>query len=144
MSDIKIIKGEVFKDYRGQINSLNHFHFENIRRTYVIYHPDASIIRGWHGHQYERKWFYCIKGIFTLALVKIDHWENPSKNLEPEIFTLNENESQIICVPQGYANCIKAKQPDSIIQVFSDKILDDALQDSWRYDNSMWVDWSKY
>jgi dTDP-4-dehydrorhamnose 3,5-epimerase len=28
--------------------------------------------------------------------------------------------------------------------VFSGKILEEALLDSWRYDKNMWVDWSKY
>ena len=28
--------------------------------------------------------------------------------------------------------------------VLSDKILSEALEDSWRYDKDMWVDWSKY
>ena len=61
MSDIKVIQGEIFCDERGVINSLNEFHFENVRRTYVIHHPNPSVVRGWHAHQNERKWFYCIK-----------------------------------------------------------------------------------
>jgi hypothetical protein len=30
------------------------------------------------------------------------------------------------------------------MEVFSDKTLDEALGDSWRYDKDMWVDWSQY
>lgn len=144
MSEIKIIQGEIFNDHRGQISSLNNFHFEGVRRCYIIHHPDASVVRGYHAHQFERKWFYCIKGAFTLALVKIDNWENPSKDLVPEIFELSDKQSCIICVPAGYANCLKAHTPDSIMEVFSDKTLDEALGDSWRYDKDMWVDWSQY
>ena len=144
MSDIQVIRGEIFRDERGQISSLNEFHFEGVKRTYIIHHPDASVIRGWHAHQFERKWFYCIKGAFSVALVKIDNWENPSQELPAEVFRLTENDSRLVCVPAGYANCLKAHEADSIMQVYSDKILSEALGDSWRYDKSMWVDWSAF
>ena len=84
MSDIKVIDGEIFRDARGQISSLNSLEFEGIERCYFIHHPDISVVRGWHGHQFEKKWFYCVKGSFTLAFVKPDNWENPSTNLEAE------------------------------------------------------------
>lgn len=141
MSEIKVIQGEVFRDERGQICLLNEFHFEGVKRTYIIHHPDASVVRGWHAHQHERKWFYCIKGRFSVALVKVDDWNNPSPSLEAEVFHLDENDSKIVCVPAGYANCQKALEDGAIMQVFSDKILQEALGDSWRYDKSMWYQW---
>lgn len=142
-SEIKIIEGEIFNDERGRINSLNNFHFEGVRRCYIIHHPNTSVVRGWHGHQHERKWFYCTKGEFTLALVKVDNWENPSPTLKAEIFHLDENHSQLVCVPAGYANCLKTNVPGSIMTVYSDKTLEEAVLDSWRYDKHMWVDLSK-
>ena len=141
MSEIKVIPGEIFKDERGQISSLNEFHFEGVKRTYIIQHPDSSVIRGWHAHQYERKWFYCIKGKFSVALVKVDNWEVPSPTLKAEVFHLDENDSKIVCVPAGYANCLKAMENGAIMQVFSDKTLQEALGDSWRYDKSLWHNW---
>lgn len=144
MSNIRIVQGEIFNDYRGQISSLNEFHFEGVRRCYIIHHPDESVVRGWHAHQFERKWFYCIKGSFTLALVKIDNWENPSPDLKADIYELGEDDSRLICVPAGYANCLKAHTSGSILQVFSDKTIEEAANDSWRYDKDMWVDWKQY
>ncbi len=144
MSEIKLVQGEIFNDFRGQISSLNKFRFDGVERCYFIHHPDVSVIRGWHAHQHEKKWFCCVKGAFTLALVKPDNWDNPSEDLPAEIFQLSDKNSQIICVPEGYANCLKASLPDSIMLVFSGKILEDALLDSWRYDKNLWVDWSKY
>ena len=142
MEAIKVIKGEIFKDERGQISSLNNFRFGEVERFYFIHHPDTRVIRGWHGHQFEKKWFYCVKGAFTLALVKIDNWENPSNDLIPEIFQLSDDDSKIVCVPKGYANCIKASYPYSILLVYSGKTLSEAKNDSWRYDKDLWVDWS--
>ena len=141
MSEIKVIQGEILKDERGQISSLKEFHFEGVKRTYIIHHPDSSVVRGWQAHQYERKWFYCIKGKFSVALVKVDNWETPSPLLEAEVFHLDESDSKIVCVPAGYANCLKAMEDDAIMQVFSDKTLQEALGDSWRYNKELWHKW---
>ena len=143
MADVKVIDGEIFRDQRGQISSLNAFRFPGVERFYFIHHPDTSVIRGWHGHQHEKKWFYCVKGAFTIGLVEIDNWENPSPDLKARKYRLTEEESRIICVPEGYANCIKASIPGSILLVFSGKTLPEAYSDSWRYDNKLWITWSE-
>ena len=143
MADVKVIDGEIFRDQRGQISSLNAFRFPGVERFYFIYHPDTSVIRGWHGHQHEKKWFYCVKGAFTIGLVEIDDWEHPSPDLKAQKYHLTEQESRIICVPEGYANCIKASIPGSVRLVFSGKTLPEAYSDSWRYDNKLWITWSE-
>ena len=143
MADVKIIDGEIFRDQRGQISSLNAFRFPGVERFYFIHHPDTSVIRGWHGHKFEKKWFYCVKGAFTVGLVEIDDWENPSPELKARKYHLTEQESKIICVPEGYANCIKASIPGSVLLVFSGKTLPEAYSDSWRYDNKLWITWSE-
>ena len=75
-------------------------------------------------------------------LVEIDNWETPSKDLKPQIFRLGEDKSEIVCVPEGYANCIRAEVPDSVLLVFSGKTLPEAYADSYRYDKNYWFDWS--
>ena len=143
MADVKVIEGEIFRDQRGQISSLNAFRFPGVERFYFIHHPDTSVIRGWHGHQHEKKWFYCVKGAFTIGLVEIDDWETPSSDLKAQKYHLTEQESKIVCVPEGYANCIKASIPGSILLVFSGKTLPEAYSDSWRYDSKLWITWSE-
>ena len=143
MADVKVIDGEIFRDQRGQISSLNAFRFPGVERFYFIHHPDTSVIRGWHAHQHEKKWFYCVKGAFTIGLVEIDDWDNPSPDLKAQKYHLTEEESRIICVPEGYANCIKASIPGSILLVFSGKVLPEAFSDSWRYDSKLWITWSE-
>ena len=143
MADVKVIQGEIFQDARGQISSLNAFRFPGVERFYLIHHPDISVIRGWHGHKAEKKWFYCVKGAFTIGLVEIDDWEHPSPELKAQKYHLTEADSKIICVPEGYANCIKASVPGSVLLVFSGKTLPEAYADSWRYDNKLWITWEK-
>ena len=143
MSKIEVIEGEIFNDHRGQISSLNNFKFGEVERYYFIHHPDPEVIRGWHAHQFEKKWFQCIKGSFTMAFVKIDDWDQPSADLKAEIFEISESVSEVICLPMGYANCIKAHEKDSVLMVFSGKRIREAYEGTWRYEANNWVDWSK-
>lgn len=141
MSEIKVINGGIYSDSRGKISFVNDFDLKEIRRFYSIIHTDTKIIRAWNGHKFEKKWFYCIKGGFKLSLVKIDNWTNPSENLIQETFTLSENESKVIYVPGGYANGMKALIPNSIMLVFSDKTLEQATEDNWKFDVNLWSNW---
>ena len=140
MSCIEIIEGEVFHDERGQLSCLNHFGLEGVRRVYFIHHPDISVIRGWHGHRLERKWFYCVYGSFTIGLVEIDDWLHPSLDLKPTWLNLNDQESRIVCIPEGWASWIKAEKADSTLMVMSGKPFEEAqaLGDSYRFPPELW------
>lgn len=144
MSAIKFIRGGISVDYRGKISHVNDLDMSKIERFYIIHQNDPSIVRAWHAHQAEKKWFYVIKGSFTAAFVKIDDWENPSQDLQPEIYQLTGEESKVLFVPEGYANGFKANEANSELLVFSNKVLSAAVSDSWRYDSNMWVDWNKF
>lgn len=141
MSEIMVIEGGIFIDHRGKITHVNSLDMSEVERFYVIHHDNTEVVRAWHAHQFEKKWFYCIKGSFTTAFVKIDNWKNPSDDLKPEIYELSANQSQIVCVPEGYANGIKANEPDSILLVLSNKTLEVAVHDSWRYSAEKWMKW---
>lgn len=142
MANIKVIEGGISIDKRGKITYVNDLDLTEIKRFYIIHHYDVETVRAWQAHQYEKKWFYCLKGSFTTAFVKIDNWINPTTNLMPEIFNLSDKESKIICIPEGYANGIKANEPNSILMVFSDKTLSEAVNDNWRYDKNLWMNWN--
>ena len=138
MSDIRIVQGGIFRDHRGELMHVNDFHLEGAHRYYIIKHDSTEVIRGWHGHQHEGKWFQCLRGGFRMAFVRPDNWESPSPDLQPEIVTLTAARSELLCLPPGYANCIRATEPDSILLVFSGKVLEEAVHDSWRWEPSMW------
>lgn len=78
-----------------------------------------------------------------MAFVEIDDWEKPSRTLQPEFFHLSDSKSQILYIPEGYANCLRADSPDSMLLVYSGKRYPECLSDSWRYDSDYWFDWNK-
>lgn len=139
-----IIKGGSFSDERGIMRFVNDFQFNDIKRFYSIKHPVTTIIRAWQGHQFEKKYFYPISGSFVIAWVKIDDFENPSDDLIPEYHILSANNSEILSVPKGYANGLKALEPNSEIMVFSDTSLEDSVKENIRYPADKWIEWNKF
>lgn len=137
------IVGERFADVRGVLQCVNGCDLAAVRRFYVLHHPDTAVVRGWNGHRAEQKWFVCVRGSFTLALVAVDDFEQPSRDLVPQVYRLSAETSEAVHVPGGYANAFKALEPDSVMLVFSDKTLAEAAQDSWRFPADWWMDWRR-
>lgn len=139
---VEIVNGGVFEDERGKLFHVNDFDFSEVKRFYVIEHPDRHVVRAWQGHQFEKKWFYVVSGSFCVAWVKVDNWEQPNLNTEVEYMILNANESKIIAVPCGYANGLKALEPNSKIIVYSDMLLEQSVNEKIRYPKDYWLDWN--
>ncbi len=143
MSEVKIIEGGQFNDERGKISYANGFSFEDVNRFYVITHNDTETIRAWQGHRLEKKFFFVVKGSFIIAWVKIDEWDNPSKDLKAEHLVMTEKDSPVLCLPAGYANGLRALEKDSKVLVFSEFDLDKSVEEKIRFDSELWFDWNE-
>jgi len=137
-----INKGGFFSDERGKMRFVNEFKFEDVRRFYFIKHLDTSVVRAWQGHQFEKKYFYPISGSFAIAWVKVDDFDNPAEDLIPEIHFLSADKSEILAVPRGYANGLKALEPNSELMIFSDMSLEESINEKIRYPATKWLDWN--
>lgn len=134
----KIIQGGDFSDHRGTISYVNDFSFKNIQRFYIISNSDENPTRAWQGHKLDAKNFYCVNGSFKIHFVKIDNWENPSKNLKIETIIVSSSESKIVCIPAGYANAIESLETDSKLISFSTLPLVAVCDDDVRYASDYW------
>lgn len=135
---MQLIKGNIHIDQRGIVRFVNDFHFENVKRFYIITHPDTSTIRAWQGHRLETKYFYVTKGSFLINWIKIDNWQQPSKDLQINTHTLSDTQSEILITPPGHVNGFKALEPDSTMMVFSDMTLEDSKNDDYRFPQDYW------
>jgi len=140
-SEAKIIVGGEFNDTRGTIFFVNDFDMKEVKRFYAIEHPNTKIVRAWQGHKIEKKWFYCIKGSFEVALIKIDDWSDPSTDLKCEEFVLKGAESEVLFIPGGYVNGFRALNNNSKMIIFSDKSIGDSEADDFRFDKNLWKKW---
>ncbi|OCB70574.1 hypothetical protein B0A79_00630 [Flavobacterium piscis] len=134
----KIIQGGNFSDHRGTISYVNDFKFSDIERFYIISNSEGNPIRAWQGHKLDTKNFYCLTGSFNIHFIKIDNWENPSKELTVETIYVSANDSKIVHIPGGYANAIESLEKDSKLISFSTLPLANVGDDDVRYASDYW------
>lgn len=137
----QITEGGLFSDNRGTVAFVNDFNLAAVKRFYLINHPDTAIIRAWQGHKIERKWFYCTHGSFEIKVVQIDDWAHPAKDLIIESYILNTEKSQVLAVAEGCCTGIRALENNASLLVFSDKTLEEARNDDFRFDKNYWFNW---
>ncbi|MFH6963236.1 hypothetical protein ACHRVK_12645 [Flavobacterium plurextorum] len=136
----KIIQGGIFSDSRGIISYVNDFDFKNTERFYIISNSPENPLRAWQGHKFDTKSFYCVNGSFNIHFVKIDNWENPSKDLTVETIMVSELDSKVVHIPAGYANAIESLELNSKLISFSALSLENAKSkgDDYRYLSDYW------
>lgn len=135
----KIIQGGKFSDQRGTISYVNDFTFTDIERFYIISNSLENSIRAWQGHKLDAKNFYCLSGSFNIHFIKIDNWENPSKDLIIETVLVTESDSKIVHIPGGYENAIESLEENSKLISFSTLPLANVSDDDVRYPSDYWL-----
>jgi dTDP-4-dehydrorhamnose 3,5-epimerase-like enzyme len=128
----KIIEGEKYSDERGNLFFNNNFDASLIKRIYFIENNNIEYTRGWTGHQTEQRWFVASEGIFIIKLIKIDNWENPSKDLQILEFELNAEKLNVLHMPNGYASAIQAREKKSKLLVMVNYSLGE-INDEYRF-----------
>lgn len=139
----KIIKGGIYHDDYGSILFNNNFHINlnNIKRFYVSLMVNKYHFKGWHGHKIEGKYCLCLTGIAKIGMVKIDNFQNPSKDLISEWYILKENDCEILYIPGGYANGLMSiVNIESKVLFFSTMSISESMDDDYRYDKDMWIE----
>jgi len=130
---VRMIKGGVLQDHRGEIRFVNDFDMTSVKRFYVITNADTETFRGWRAHKIEQRWFYVLSGVFELDLVKIDDWEGPSYDLPIERRILQAEDQQVIHVPAGYGTAFRATREGSQLLVFADYGIEHAPMDDYTW-----------
>lgn len=131
------------EDHRGYVEFYNELKLDYYKRFYIVSNPIEGTVRAWHGHKIEEKLIKVLKGEFLICLVKVDNWDQPSKNLEILEYKLNEN-SGLLYVPSGYANGAINLNSDSKVMYFSSLVLEDSINDDYRFDSKYWNPWEEY
>ena len=134
----EVIQGGNFSDHRGTISYVNDFSFDGIERFYIITNSEENPVRAWQGHKLDAKNFYCVSGSFKIHFIKIDNWENPSKDLNIETVLVNEFDSKIVHIPAGYANAVESLERNSKLISFSTLPLSNVKDDDARYPADYW------
>lgn len=141
MDKVKIIKGGMAIDDRGEVGFVNDFDFGGIKRFYTVTNHSKGFVRAWHSHRRESKYITTVKGMVLVCTVTIDDWEQPSKDLNVERFVLSETQPSIIYIPPGFAHGTMSLTDNAKIIVFSDRTLNESLGDDIRFPARYWNPW---
>jgi dTDP-4-dehydrorhamnose 3,5-epimerase len=137
----RIIKGELSVDERGQVAYANGFHFEGVKRFYVVSNHKAGFVRAWHAHRHEAKFATVVQGAALIAAVPIDNWEHPSKDAKPYRFVLSANNPAVLYIPPTYANGFMSLTEDCKVMFFSTATVEESKKDDVRFDARYWDVW---
>jgi dTDP-4-dehydrorhamnose 3,5-epimerase-like enzyme len=130
-----LISGGVHSDPRGNLYYNNGFNASAIKRFYVVENKNQDLIRGWQGHKIERRWFSCINGSFSIQLILIDNWENPSMNCKKFNFELTSKNLDVLSIPSGFVSSIQSIDLNSKLLVMSDHLLGE-INDEYKFDSN--------
>ncbi len=133
-----MIAGDNFQDERGEMRFFNTLNMSEIVRFYEILPANQDMIRGWQGHQHEKKWFYCVSGSFIINIIEINDFNNLSDDLTPTRIELDASNPKIIAVPGGFVTGIKASSNYARLQVFSNAALNKSKDDDFRFPLDQW------
>lgn len=139
---IKILEGKSVVDDRGITSFVHDFNPSNYKRKYTIKNHTFGYIRAWHGHKIEEKAVHVVSGSILLALVKIDNWSQPSKDLHIHTFYLSALNPSILIIPPGFANGFINLSEDALIDFYSSLNLDDSKNDDFRFPYDHWNPWN--
>lgn len=141
MDKPKLIQGGIAVDDRGSLSFVNDFDFGDIKRFYMVENHQQGFVRAWHAHKKESKCVMVVAGSALIGAVKIDDWENPSKDTLAEKFVLSDRKPSILYIPAGYANGFMSLTEDAKIIFFSSSSLEESKGDDFRYSAQYWDIW---
>ena len=137
----RLIEGGLAIDDRGMVGFVNDFDLAGVKRFYTVSNHEAGFVRAWHAHRHEAKYVTVLQGAAIIGAVKIDNWENPSKNSNVYRYVLSSNKPSVVYIPLGYANGFMSLTDDTILIFFSTATYKESCVDDVRYDAHYWDIW---
>jgi dTDP-4-dehydrorhamnose 3,5-epimerase len=140
--EVRLIRGGLATDDRGEVGFVNEFDFADVKRFYMVSNHRRGFIRAWHAHRIEGKYVLVVKGAAMVCGVKIDDWDQPSRDLQIHRYVLSERLPSALYLPPGYANGFMSLTDNAKLLFFSTATLEDSLGDDIRYDARYWDPWT--
>lgn len=138
---IRLLSGGLASDDRGVLRFVNGFDLLEYRRFYLVENHQPSFVRAWHAHKLEAKAVTVVRGAAVVAAVRIDDWDNPSRDLEVMRVVLAAQSPTVMEIPPGYANGFMTLQADTQMMFFSSSTLEESLGDDFRFPARHWDVW---
>ncbi len=135
------IAAPVFADDRGTFVPFwelgNTIKVTPVKRVYYVTNSMPGVIRGFHFHKKEWKYFIIAQG--SAKFVALD----PKNPAERFIFVSSSRKANVIVIPPGFANGWVSLSEETILICCSSLTTKESLKDDIRFDPFKWGDvWS--
>lgn len=108
-----------------------------IKRVYYVYDYKTGVVRGFHFHQREWKYFMVVSG--AAKIIALD----PEKPKEKFIFISSVRKPNLVVVPPGFANGWISLEEQTVLVCGSTSSQEESIEDDKRIDPFKWGDiWS--
>ena len=116
-------KSPVFADDRGFFTPIN-FKGDS-KRAYLIQNHKAGIVRAFHGHKFESKDFYVIRGSFKVICIDMEtrEWSN---------YSISERCNNHLFIPHGFYNGFVSLTDDSEVIIITNRTFEESKNDDYR------------
>lgn len=121
-----LLVGGIANDARGSVGFVNSFHFDGVKRFYVIENAQVGLPRAWHGHHREEKHVFVAAGSAVICAADM----NTGRVLR---FELDADAPAVLYIPAGWANGSMALEPGTKILHFSTVTLEESENDDERF-----------
>jgi dTDP-4-dehydrorhamnose 3,5-epimerase-like enzyme len=101
-----LLEGDLAIDDRGTVSFVNDFSFDAVKRFYVVANHRPGFIRAWHAHRREAKYVVVVSGAAIVAAVRVDDWEQPSRDTEVHRYVMASARPSILHIPAGFCQWI--------------------------------------
>ncbi len=142
MAEPSLLRGAIALDDRGEVGFVNDFDFAGVRRFYTVRNHRSGFVRAWHGHRREGKYVLAASGSALVCAVKVDDWQNPSRDTVVHRYVLSDRTPAILFIPPGYANGFMSLSDDAKLVFFSTSSLAESKDDDVRFDARYWDPWT--
>jgi dTDP-4-dehydrorhamnose 3,5-epimerase-like enzyme len=136
----RAVEYPVFADDRGTfapfINGLDGIAPKTVavKRLYYVCNDSKGIVRGFHYHEKEWKFFVIVSGSAKFVAL------NPEKPEEKFQFVSSVRKNNLIIIPPFYANGWVSLADDTILVCGSSSTTQESLKDDKRFDPYKWGD----
>lgn len=136
-----VIEGGLGVDDRGEVGFVNDFHFDGVKRFYMVSNHRAGFVRAWHAHRKEAKYVTAVQGAAIVGAVAIDNWQAPSKEAQVHRYVISADKPSVVFIPSGYANGFMSLTADTKLVFFSTATVEESRGDDVRFDARYWDPW---
>ena len=134
-----VIDLKLYDDDRGFLVPLtNNLSPEHFKRVYVCGNNAKGVIRGFHLHEKEWKYFYIIKGAAKFIAI------NPEDIADIYDFVITDRKPKLVIIPPGYANGWISLQDETLLVVLSSRTIEELEEDNderidpFKWGKEMW------